>query len=143
MYEEKVEEKPPPPPPPKKEEPKVKRTKPVFDHVLFDFDKSTIKPEAEPVLGNVIESLKKYPKDTVLLEGHTCNIGTDEYNMGLGQRRADAVKKYLVEHGIDESRISTKSLGESKPAVANDTPANRKLNRRVVFDITMGTKFEK
>lgn len=128
--------KPTPPPPPAP--PKQTRTAPVFNHVLFDFDKSVIKPEGKVIIDEVIAYLKKYPKDTVTIEGHCCSIGTDEYNMGLGQRRADAVKKYMVENGIDASRITTISYGESRPAVPNDTPANRRLNRRAVFVITLG-----
>ncbi len=137
MYEEKEEVKltPPPPPPPP---PPPTRTKPVFSHVLFDFDKSDIRPDAEPILGAVIREMKEYRNDKLLIEGHTCNVGTDEYNMGLGQRRSDSVKKYLVDHGIAEYRVTTKSFGESQPAVSNETPESRKKNRRVVFVITMG-----
>jgi OOP family OmpA-OmpF porin len=111
--------------------------KPVYAHVLFDFDKSVLKPEGKAEVDKVVADMKKYSKDSIVIEGHTCNIGTDEYNMGLGQRRADAVKKYMVEQGIDTGRVTTKSLGESKPAVPNDMPANRKLNRRVVFEVNV------
>ena len=125
------------PPEPKKPEPIAKRETPVFAHVLFDFDKSVLKPEGKAETDKAIGDLKKHEKDTVLIEGHTCNIGTPEYNMGLGQRRADSVKKYMVEQGIAESRITTKSFGLTQPAVKNDTPANRKLNRRAVFKTTI------
>ena len=137
MYEPK-EEAPPaptPPAPPPTPPPVVKREKPVFNHVLFDFDKAVLKPEGKAVADEIIADLKEHAKDTVVVQGHTCNVGEDAYNMGLGQRRADAVKKYLVENGLGDDRVGTKSLGETEPAVANDTPANRKLNRRVVFDI--------
>ncbi len=112
---------PPAPTPPPPAPPVQKRTAPVFNHVLFDFDKAILKPEGKAVVDEVIAYMKK-----------------DEYNMGLGQRRADAVKKYMVENGIDAGRITTISYGESRPAVPNDTPANRKLNRRAVFVITIG-----
>lgn len=117
--------------------PKVGREIPTLDHVLFDFDKAVLKPEGKAAATKVVDSLKQYPKDTVVVEGHTCNVGAEDYNMTLGQRRADAVKKFLVESGITEPRVTTKSYGESQPAVPNDTPANRKLNRRVVFNITV------
>lgn len=132
---EKVIPPPPPPPPP----PPVKRTIPVLSHVLFDFDKSILKPEGKAECDKVVAWLKdaKNAKDTLVIEGHTCNIGTPEYNMGLGQRRADSVRKYLVEQGIGEKRITAKSFGLTQPAVPNDTPANRKLNRRAVFVITL------
>jgi OOP family OmpA-OmpF porin len=126
----------PPPPPPPPQPPAVVSHVPVLSHVLFDFDKATLKPEGKVVLDDLIAKLKQWPKDTVLIEGHTCDIGTDEYNMGLGQRRADAVKKYLLDNGIDAARLSTKSFGETTPAVPNDSAANRKLNRRAEFEWT-------
>lgn len=122
---------------PKQDPPKVARQKPAYAHVLFDFDKAVLKPEGKAETDKVIADLKAHAKDTIVLEGHTCNVGAEDYNMGLGQRRADSVKAYMIEQGIDAGRITTKSLGETKPAVANDTPANRKLNRRVMFDTTV------
>ncbi len=113
--------------------------KPVLNNVLFDFDKSVLKPEGKAETDKVVDFMKNTdPKSTVLLQGHTCDIGTDAYNMGLGQRRADSVKKYLLESGVPEARISTKSFGESQPAVPNTSKANRSLNRRVVFEVTLG-----
>ncbi len=117
--------------------PVVKREKPVLNNVLFDFDKAILKAEGKAETDKVVKWMKDNAKDTLVIEGHTCNIGTEQYNMGLGQRRADAVKKYMVESGVADARIATKSFGETKPAVANDTPANRKQNRRAVFDITI------
>ncbi len=135
MYEEVAPPPPPPPPPPVR--PTVERTVPLFEHVLFDFDKAVLKPEGKGVVDKVIANMKEFAKDTAVIEGHTCNIGTDEYNTGLGQRRADAVAKYMTDNGIDAARLKTVSLGESQPAVPNDTPANRKLNRRVEIKITI------
>jgi len=137
VYSAFEEPAPTPRPPEPGEAPEaVTHSIPALSHVLFDFDRSVVKPEGMVSVNKVVTLLKEYPKDTVLVEGHTCSIGTEEYNMGLGQRRADAVKKCLIEGGIGEARITTKSYGESQPAVPNDTPANRKLNRRVVFKIT-------
>lgn len=101
--------------------------------VLFDFDKSIVKPEGKKEVDKIVGELKAHPKDSIQVDGHTCDIGTDQYNSGLGQRRADAVKKYIVDSGIDASRVSTKSYGESKPAVPNNSAANRALNRRAEF----------
>jgi len=139
QYTEKVEPAPAPAPPPPPPAPpaKVTRQKPVFNHVLFDFDKSVLKPEGKAATDEVVKSMKEHAGDTVVVEGHTCNIGAADYNMGLGQRRADSVKKYMVEQGIAEARITTKSLGLTQPAVPNDSPEHRKLNRRAVFDITV------
>ena len=122
---------------PEKQEPVVIHPVPVYNNVLFDFDKAVLKPEGKAVVDQVAADLKKWGKDTIVIEGHTCDIGSDAYNMGLGQRRADAVKRALVESGIAEARITTKSLGETQPAVANDSAANRKLNRRAVFVTTV------
>ncbi len=108
-------------------------TIPVLNNILFDFDKAVLKPEGKKIADQVVELMKKWPQITALIEGHTCNMGPAAYNMALGQRRADAVKKYLVQCGIDPSRITTKSYGETKPAVPNDTIAHRRLNRRAVF----------
>lgn len=126
----------PPAPPPAPPAPPA-RTAIILNNVLFDFDKAVLKAEGKAEVDKLIAEMKKYTKDTVVIEGHTCNIGTHAYNMGLGQRRADAVKKYMVENGIDPSRIQTVSYSYDRPAVPNDTPANRKLNRRAEFKITI------
>lgn len=133
MYTEPVAKKPPVVTPPVAPPPAPARQFVVLNNVLFDFDKSVLKPEGKAEVDKLVAELKKYPKDTVAVVGHTCNVGPDAYNMGLGQRRADAVAKHLVASGIDASRITASSKGETEPAVPNDTPANRKLNRRAQF----------
>ena len=115
-----------------------KRTAIVLNNVLFDFDKSTLKPEGKVAVDQVIAELNKFPKDTVVVVGHTDSVGTDAYNMALGQRRADAVVTYMKAAGIDAARVGSKTMGESAPAVPNDSAANRALNRRAVFEITLG-----
>ena len=132
-------------PEPKKEvktpdpvKPVATRVTPVLNNVLFDFDKSVLKAEGKAATDKVVAVMKKHTGDRLVIEGHTCNVGEDAYNMGLGQRRADAVQKYMVGQGIAASRISTKSYGETKPAVSNDTSASRKNNRRAVFNLTLG-----
>ena len=119
-------------------QPAPKRQAIVLNNVLFDFDKSTLKPEGKAELDKLIGVMKEFGGDTVVVIGHTDSIGTDAYNMALGQRRADAVAAYLTANGIDAGRIGTKSMGESSPAVANDSRANRALNRRAEFEITLG-----
>ena len=133
----KVEEQKPADAPPAVVAPAPRQLAIVLNNVLFDFDKSTLKPEGKAEVDKLVAELKKFPKDTVLVEGHTDSTGTDEYNMALGQRRADSVKKYMLEMGIEDGRVSTKSFGEGTPAVANDTKANRALNRRAVFNVTI------
>ena len=134
---EKPAEKVVEPPAPPEQKPAVDLTRPVANNVLFDFDKAVLKPEGKVEVDKIVDSMKKFPKDTAVIEGHTCDIGAEAYNMGLGQRRADAVQKYMVESGIDAARVQTVSFGETKPAVPNDTPANRKLNRRAEFKVTV------
>ena len=135
----KPEEKPPVVAPP---EEKVNdgggRVAVVLNNVLFDFDKSTLKPEGKAEIDKLVAEMTKFPGDTVLVVGHTDSVGTDAYNMALGQRRADAVVAYMKAAGIDAARVGSKTMGESSPAVANDSAANRALNRRAVFEITLG-----
>ena len=126
-----------PPAPPEAPAPTVRREVPVFSNVLFDFDKSNLRPEGKDVVNSVVGSLQANPSDTLTVVGHTDSIGTDEYNMGLGQRRANTVRDAIVAGGINASRVNAVSRGESEPAVANDTPANRQLNRRVVFQYSI------
>jgi len=100
--------------------------------VLFDFDKATLKPEAKEELDKACDILKN---DDLKIEvqGYTCDIGTGAYNQNLSERRANAVKDYLVEKGIDEGRLTAVGYGESNPAVSNDSKENRMKNRRVEF----------
>lgn len=128
---------PPAPAAPAPEAPKVQRTAIILNNVLFGFDQSTLSAQGKAEIDKLAGEMKKYPKDTVVIEGHTCSVGEDAYNMGLGQRRADAVKAYMVQTGIDAGRIQAVSYGEGRPAVANDTAANRALNRRAEFKISL------
>ena len=117
---------------------KAERKAVIPNNVLFGFDKATLTPQGKAEIDKLTAEIKAHAKDTVIVEGHTCSVGEAAYNMGLGQRRADAVKGYMLETGIAAASMQSKSYGEEKPAVPNDTPANRKLNRRVEFKITMG-----
>ncbi|MBW2465962.1 MAG: OmpA family protein [Deltaproteobacteria bacterium] len=101
-------------------------------NVEFDFDKSNIRQDYIDDIEKVANLLKAYPKTTVELEGHTDSIGPEDYNMGLSKRRAESVKRTLVERfNIDASRITTTGYGETRPVDTNDTPAGRQNNRRV------------
>lgn len=104
--------------------------------VEFDFDKTVVRPQYHNDIEKVANFLNAYPDTNAILEGHTDSVGTDEYNMKLSGRRAESVKKYLVEKfNIDAARISTKAYGESKPVATNDTAEGRQRNRRVVATI--------
>ena len=101
-------------------------------YVGFDFDMDKVKILYREDIEKVANVLKAYPNTNAELEGHTDSIGTDEYNMDLSMRRAESVKKDLVEnYNIDGSRISTHGFGESNPAATNDTIEGRQKNRRV------------
>ena len=98
----------------------------VMGRVFFDFDKSDIRADAAEILRNNAEMLKFYPEFNIIIEGHCCRIGTAEYNLALGERRATAARDYLVMLGIMPSRFSLVSYGEEKPLDPNDLPKNRR-----------------
>ncbi len=98
----------------------------VLDRIFFDFDKSAIRPDAAGVLEANSEMLELYPEVNIIIEGHCCRIGTSEYNMALGERRAKAARDYLVKLGINAGRLSTISYGEERPLDANKLEKNRR-----------------
>ncbi len=107
-----------------------------YHGVFFDFDQDVIKPEFIPLFENAVYVLNQNPELTVEIQGHTDNIGDAEYNIKLSERRAQAVKDYLVENGISAERLTIRGLGMSDPAVSNDTEEGRAFNRRVYFERT-------
>ena len=101
----------------------------------FDFDKSNVKAEYYGILEN-LKSYMEYNDYEVSIIGHTDYMGTDAYNIALGQRRADSVKSKLIEMGLSSDRIvSTSSRGESEPIATNDTEDGRAENRRIEFQL--------
>jgi outer membrane protein OmpA-like peptidoglycan-associated protein len=125
---------PPPPPPP----PAPKRI--ILRGVNFDYDKSNIKSEFVPILDEAAQTLKDNPDINVRIAGHTDSIGSDEYNQRLSERRAQAVKQYLVSKGIAASRLSTEGRGEQEPIAPNtkdgrDNPEGRAMNRRAELKV--------
>ncbi len=102
-----------------------------FGDALFDTNKASIKQKAFILLNNAYQIFKKNPDMKVTLKGHTDSRGSDNYNMDLSLRRAQSVKAYLVNQGIDPSRLTCKAYGESSPIATNDTDQGRALNRRV------------
>ena len=97
----------------------------VLDRIFFDFDKSDVRPDAAEVLEANGEMLGLYPEVSVVIEGHCCEIGTSEYNMALGERRAQAAQDYLSKLGV-EADISTVSYGEERPLDPEDLEQNRR-----------------
>ncbi|MGQ0665386.1 MAG: peptidoglycan-associated lipoprotein Pal [Pseudomonadota bacterium] len=105
----------------------------IGDRVFFDYDKSDLKPEARRSIERWAAWLKQYPTNTVTLEGHADERGTREYNIGLGERRANSAKTYLVSLGIEARRVATISYGKERPAVVGSNEAAWSQNRRSVM----------
>jgi peptidoglycan-associated lipoprotein len=105
------------------------------DRVFFAFDRSDITPEAQQILARQADWLRRYPNVTVTIEGHCDERGTREYNLALGERRAQAVKNVLVAMGIPAARISTISYGKERPAVVGSSEEAYAQNRRAVTTV--------
>ena len=100
--------------------------------VKFDFDKSRVKEESYADIKNLADFMNQYPQTTTTVEGFTDSVGTDAYNQGLSERRANAVRDVLVnQYGVPSSRVSAVGYGESNPVASNDTAEGRAINRRV------------
>jgi outer membrane protein OmpA-like peptidoglycan-associated protein len=111
----------------------------ITQQIQFEFNKAVIKPGISyKILDEVAGVLDENPKITLEVQGHTDNVGADAYNMRLSQSRADAVRAYLVAHGVAPSRLVSKGYGFHQPLVPNSNDANRALNRRVQFIRTEG-----
>jgi OOP family OmpA-OmpF porin len=99
--------------------------------ILFDFDKATLRRDVEFNLVKIATILNQFPEMKIVIEGHTDSVGTEEYNLGLSQRRAKAVFEFLISQGVAEERMSWEGYGESRPVADNDTEEGRQRNRRV------------
>jgi OOP family OmpA-OmpF porin len=101
-------------------------------NIEYDIDKADIRPQYNDEVAKVGDFMKKYPTTTAVIEGYTDEVGSDEYNMQLSQRRAESVVKSLEEHfGIDPSRLSAKGYGKTRPTADNATDAGKQKNRRI------------
>jgi len=113
----------------------------VLRGVRFEFDSARLTGSARDTLQDVVETLKAHPDIYVRLGGHTDSIGPAEYNMNLSVRRAESVKDFLIEHGIDPKRLTTRGYGETQPVAPNtkpdgsDNPEGRAKNRRVEINV--------
>ena len=106
-----------------------------LNNIFFDFDKTTLRPESIPQLDRVVNFMLDNPTVKVEIGGHTDSKGSDEYNINLSQGRADAVVNYVINQGVDFSRIIAKGYGENLPVDTNSTDEGRQSNRRVEFKI--------
>jgi OmpA-OmpF porin, OOP family len=107
--------------------------------VLFDFDKSVVKPEGKSKLDDLANKVKGINLEVVIAIGHADSIGGDAYNQKLSVRRAESVKAYLVSKGIEPNRIYTEGKGEKQPVADNKTREGRSKNRRVEIEV-IGTR---
>lgn len=112
----------------------------ITQQIHFEFNKDKIRPESFPVLDAVVEALQKNQAIKIEVQGHTDNKGAAAYNKNLSDRRAKSVMKYLLEHGVEFSRLASHGFGFERPLVDNSTEQNRALNRRVQFVRTEGVK---
>lgn len=113
----------PPPPPPAPDY--------NFSNIQFDFNSSVLRTDAIQYLDHVVAEMRKDPKSTFMLNGNASSEGTAKHNMILSADRANSVKQYLVNAGIDGSRLTPKGYGTTKPIASNDTEEGREKNRRV------------
>lgn len=109
----------------------------------FDFDKATLKPAGKTRIDSEIQKLGDVNLNSVIAIGHTDSIGTDAYNQKLSERRAQAVKDYMVSKGVPADKISIKGMGESQPIADNKTKDGRAKNRRVEIEFNVTQKVAK
>ncbi|OPX41060.1 MAG: hypothetical protein B1H13_04155 [Desulfobacteraceae bacterium 4484_190.3] len=103
--------------------------------ILFDLNSTALKSGAKQQLEKMAEVMVRYPENDILVTGHTDNTGSEKYNQDLSERRAKAVKNYLVLKGISARRITSMGFGETMPVASNATPEGRQKNRRVEIEI--------
>ena len=142
---EQPKEEPKPAPEAPKPAPEAAKPKPVAEKVtfaadvLFDFDKSDIKPEGRSKLDDLAGKMKTINLEVVIAIGHTDSIGTDAYNQKLSVRRAESVKKYLASKGVEGNRIYTEGKSFKQPVASNKTKEGRAKNRRTEIEV-IGTR---
>jgi outer membrane protein OmpA-like peptidoglycan-associated protein len=108
-----------------------------FEDVHFEFDRFTLRQDALAILDDAVKAMQANPSLRLTIEGHTCNIGTNEYNLALGDRRARAVRDYLVSRNIVQGRLTTVSYGEERPRHDNSREDTRRLNRRAALVVRL------
>ncbi len=113
----------------------------VVENIYYGFDSSNIRMDAALELDKLVRFLQDNPQIKIELGSHTDNLGDDEYNLGLSQRRAESAVKYIISNGVDENRIRARGYGETRPITANtnadgsDNPEGRQKNRRTDIQV--------
>ncbi|HYH98394.1 OmpA family protein [Hyalangium sp.] len=108
-----------------------------FGPIYYELDSATLRPDSRELLERVAEALRPRPEARVTISGHTCELGTTEYNLALGQRRAAVVQDYLVKLGVDRDRIAIVSYGEERPAEVGSGESVWSRNRRSEFTVSV------
>ena len=103
--------------------------------ILFDFNSFALRPESRDTLRELANNFRQYPDEEISVEGHTDNVGSDDYNQRLSEQRAGSVRDYLVDQGVPDGRVTATGFGKTEPKASNDTPEGRQLNRRVEIHI--------
>ena len=129
---------PPPPPPPAPPAPTSEKVTYAAD-AFFDFDKYALKPEGKAKLDDLVSKMGGMNLEVIIAVGHTDNIGTMAYNQKLSERRANAVKEYLVSKGVEKNRVYTEGKSFTQPIASNKTAEGRAKNRRVEIEM-VGTR---
>ena len=128
----------PPPPPPPASPPPPPATPPadvILEGVTFATNSAVLTEGSKPILDDTAKGLRQHPKLVVEVQGHTDSTGSPGYNLQLSQRRAEAVREYLISQGVSPSQLTAKGYGETQPIGSNSTPAGRAQNRRVVLHV--------
>jgi outer membrane protein OmpA-like peptidoglycan-associated protein len=105
----------------------------VLEGITFETGKADITPESAQILMKSLKTAETYPEIIVEISGHTDNVGSSSSNQKLSQKRADAVRSWLISKGVSPDRMISKGYGEDSPRVPNDTEENRRMNRRIEF----------
>jgi peptidoglycan-associated lipoprotein len=107
----------------------------IFTNILFNYDQFSLTPQACTILDSIAEWMKSNPRKVLMIEGHCDDRGTNEYNLALGDRRANSAKTYLVQLGVDSARIYTISYGEERPIADGSSESVWAKNRRGEFKL--------
>ncbi len=116
-------------------QPIVEKKEIVLNNIFFNFNSADLRPESLPELKKVVQIMNENPKLGVEIQGHTDDIGSEEYNLKLSQKRAQAVADFLIKEGVESERLTVVGYGKTQPIAPNTTEEGRQKNRRVVFKI--------
>lgn len=112
----------------------------IHEKIQFDLNRATIRPESDSLVREIAALIRANPQlENISIEGHTCNIGSPEYNLDLSDRRAAAVRKRLIREGVESPRLAARGYGLTAPLVPNSDDSARETNRRVEFRVVSQT----